>query len=942
MPSGCSGEATAPYACSREALLAAHLQLDDSQFSDLVEELQAQFPFAGYIYATARRGISLGQLERIRAFAEGHCCRWHDTTQPASTSRKMLDMSFLNLYHLNAWCILPATSANDCAMVELLAREPQTPEWFCSHWWGEPIRDFVACVQKHASVRQLPQDAFYWVCAYANRQHELGQELQADPHHSSFYKAMQLSKGVLLILDECGPATPFTRIWCAFEEATAIKTERLVLDIVTAGGGTGGDLLAGSLAGAERALQEAGHVNHGYLLKLARESTFPIEVLKKGLELEIQSAKASKEEDRRHILNALAERHLDGDPAEAHEKYDEVNLQLRATFALAVWMQATARGDINVLRRLHRALQEDRWRRALHMDFSILQAVLSDGTAADVARALPPALEILNLDLRGCENLGDEGVAALAAALPRLPQLQRLTLVFRSTKFGDRGMAALARTLPGSTRVEELCIDCCGCDKRLGAQGLAALGAALPGLIQLRKLHLNLRWTYVRAAGVAALARGLPSTLQELRLALDSDVESSGLAALAAGLPEKLQWLDLHVADLIRRSGSEGGIMALAAGVRRLPGLRHVNLMEWDRMGVLQEHDATWILSQAEALSQRGHEASSAAEPAAPIAAAAPAAATPQEQPLSDGEDEAERPRATEALRVLRLRPPEELLPRDDYWLPLAAALRHTPLVGFEMDCRRCEISEVGLAAVAAALPGSLKELRLLGATEIKASGLAALAAGLPPSLRQLTCDLWKNPCCDDGFLGAFAAHLPAGLEELDVACSNCENVTDSGIAALAVGLPGTLTSLSLDFSYVAELADASLAALGRALRSSLSELRLCFALCGRITDAGAAALVAGLPGKLTTLCLDFTDDAELTDASLAALGAALPASLLELRLRLALCGGITNSGAAALVAGLPGTLSTLRLEMADLDADDVEGAQAWARSFPGLMLPTV
>ena len=38
---------------------------------------------------------------------------------------------------------------------------------FVSHWWGEPVLDFIKCLQKHAEVRELGEDPTSWVCAYA-------------------------------------------------------------------------------------------------------------------------------------------------------------------------------------------------------------------------------------------------------------------------------------------------------------------------------------------------------------------------------------------------------------------------------------------------------------------------------------------------------------------------------------------------------------------------------------------------------------------------------------------------------------------------------------------------------------------------------------------------------------------------------------------------------
>jgi hypothetical protein len=41
---------------------------------------------------------------------------------------------------------------------------------FVSHWWGEPVVQFIACVAKHLHHRQLAETVPYWVCAYANYQ----------------------------------------------------------------------------------------------------------------------------------------------------------------------------------------------------------------------------------------------------------------------------------------------------------------------------------------------------------------------------------------------------------------------------------------------------------------------------------------------------------------------------------------------------------------------------------------------------------------------------------------------------------------------------------------------------------------------------------------------------------------------------------------------------
>ena len=119
-----------------------------------------------------------------------------------------------------------------CCTLRLVAEnaEAQLPLWFVSHAWLEPIKLFLACLRCHAVIRDLQVNGAkppaYWVCAYANNQHILGEAISDNPRKTSFFKAMQLCQGVLLVLDML--CTPFTRIWCCFEES--IAAEHLVSD----------------------------------------------------------------------------------------------------------------------------------------------------------------------------------------------------------------------------------------------------------------------------------------------------------------------------------------------------------------------------------------------------------------------------------------------------------------------------------------------------------------------------------------------------------------------------------------------------------------------------------------------------------------------------------------------------------------------------------------
>ena len=90
----------------------------------------------------------------------------------------------------------------------------------------EPVSEFLACLEQHAGVRDLSGSTTYWVCAYANNQHRVEDDIQCNPRDTSFYRAMQMCEGVLLVLDSAG--TPFERIWCCFEESIAAASACLV------------------------------------------------------------------------------------------------------------------------------------------------------------------------------------------------------------------------------------------------------------------------------------------------------------------------------------------------------------------------------------------------------------------------------------------------------------------------------------------------------------------------------------------------------------------------------------------------------------------------------------------------------------------------------------------------------------------------------------------
>ena len=68
-------------------------------------------------------------------------------------------------------------------------------------------------------------DTPIWICAHANNQHRLEDDITVDPRDSGFEKAMKVSRGrTVTILDKDGIV--FTRVWCVFKLFMTLVSKR--------------------------------------------------------------------------------------------------------------------------------------------------------------------------------------------------------------------------------------------------------------------------------------------------------------------------------------------------------------------------------------------------------------------------------------------------------------------------------------------------------------------------------------------------------------------------------------------------------------------------------------------------------------------------------------------------------------------------------------------
>jgi hypothetical protein len=355
------------------------------------------------IAETAKRAITGAQLQRVCSHIRRRCKRegWADK------SGKQRTPGTVTLYDAARFVIKPATYATQCSLVELIAFGEQVPLYFVSHWWGEPVLDFVKCLEQHAVDRGLGVDSPYWVCAYANNQWKLDDEIGGSLEESSFRKAMKLSFGTVTVLDEGG--ITFSRIWCGYEIFTSLAGDKhKTYDVYTCLKGGAVGLVEGLSAGDK----DAG-------AKQKRESGFPLERVR--LDIQLQSAQASVEADRKTILNAIVGAAADAEPPEEHASYTRLNNMLAGRFAAGMVRTVIARG------------------KQLGPYFAAMKASASTSLVIDLSNlikctdkelqllmaALPNSLESLNLQLKGTKATED-GVTALFKHVCNLPRMRRL------------------------------------------------------------------------------------------------------------------------------------------------------------------------------------------------------------------------------------------------------------------------------------------------------------------------------------------------------------------------------------------------------------------------------------------------------------------------------------------------------------------------------------
>ncbi|CAJ1377812.1 unnamed protein product [Effrenium voratum] len=326
-----------------------------------------------------RRAITLAQIQELASYVE------------ELAALQVFDWEEVNLYTICKALVKPLTLRFRCSFVELVAAGPQEPLWFVSHWWGTPFRQTASLIAFHALERELSPAAAYWICTFANNQHDLS-SLSGGLRSTPFVQAI-LSEGcvgTLALLDS--QVTTFDRVWCVLENfvstewAREAKSHRydiaawLPANIALHGGQPVPEKPTLRLDLGDQVREAVEEESTG--------GAFPLLVAVKGVEVDIRKAKSSRPEDKQKILHLIAgtpEEAWSEAPPETCEAFDSMNARVRRMFAAGALYRA--------------ALQDDQKELKLLLDGfpDALNESISDGASAAYAAAMKNHVEALQL-----------------------------------------------------------------------------------------------------------------------------------------------------------------------------------------------------------------------------------------------------------------------------------------------------------------------------------------------------------------------------------------------------------------------------------------------------------------------------------------------------------------------------------------------------------------
>lgn len=512
-------------------------QLGQPQHDPLLQESE-YLVHEEILIPSEQRGITRRQLRAILANVRRRCVPEGWTNREG----KNLQPSNVTLYDINKYIIKPFTKISQKSLVETLPSTAgtQPPRWFVSHWWGESVEDFMACIEQHGhdfrenymprhTIRGagVTSDTPLWICAYANNQWNLYEASMDSPGDSAFVRAMEVANfRTLTIFDQL--AMVLTRIWCILE-----LNMTLMMESKDSGNGETTNSLKRLWAvytahghkfldrhKVELDREAVGIVSGGVPSDIgvaaytsARESHFPSHLLFKSTNIKVEEANATVEADRNAILNYIIGNHSDlhTKPPEANAMYTALNETVAGNFAAstAVLQSTLRRGKKDEFYNVLVAMSKSTTRSTMMFNFSQNQGwgMLGKDQAADLIKHLPTTIEGLKID---GAPYGGPFISALADWITRCKNLKSLAIVdtcvgnSNKSKEGKEMGVLLAKALKSTkSKIEEVRI---WCTDLIGSRNGKEWGNVIAKMASLKRFECDGMRSYLDRVDLTTLA----------------------------------------------------------------------------------------------------------------------------------------------------------------------------------------------------------------------------------------------------------------------------------------------------------------------------------------------------------------------------------------------------------------------------------------------------
>lgn len=513
-----------------------------------LQVLARRYPDCFKISAAEDRAISGTQLFEVLNYALAECTTWQDADGPT------LAIASLNHYDVVKWVVKPSSDKRQCSFVELVARHAQPSEFYVTHYFGQPVRDMLECVQLQLRTRQLGEDTLFWIWAYA---HQPDESFVPDVLHASdAFQALKKSSGILLPLG--ATSVPFSRTWCLLEVMLGVLELQIPLDIV-AFALDGPILLTQNLTEVESRM-ESKFAGTGFRQKNHREQSFPADILVATLDVSLERSDAVSKMDRNRLLHKfLEEAGVEVAAVPLNRQFEKANVKLRGLFASMMWLPIVESDKLprnTVVECIKANVSQD------FLTVNLCASKVDDTHLSLLARCMHKNLTRVDLNFWMCPRLTGKGVEDLARQMPS--KLKTLKLNFKLSGVGQGGVDALAsfpesltslflnfsynseirslasicqsiRALAQSS-LKLLDLDISGVEK-IGDKSMMLLAEALE-ISRIKNLFLSFRSCRALSdVGVQAIVNALPSSVTLLKMDLgDCEISDASVDALSSQL----------------------------------------------------------------------------------------------------------------------------------------------------------------------------------------------------------------------------------------------------------------------------------------------------------------------------------------------------------------------------------------------------------------------